>query len=86
MSCYKRGESLVNTYKVWQSVARPEMPIKHLSFTLKTLWKLASIVISWVDSLVSDAIATQLWPDMASIELPLYWSWSQMSSKEETYH
>ena len=53
-------------------MASPEMPIKHLSLTLKTLWKFVSTVISWVDSLVSVAIATQFLPAIASIELPLY--------------
>ena len=65
-------EKLVNlTYNVWQSVARPETPMRHLSLTLKTLWKLVSMVISWVESLVSEAIATQFLPDIAIIELPL---------------
>ena len=63
-----------NTYKVWQSVARPEMPIRVKSFTLKILWKFVSIVMSWVERRVSDAIATQFLPDIASMEFPLYWS------------
>ena len=62
------------TYKVWQSVARPEIPISVLELTLKTLWKLQSTVISWVDRRVSVAIATQFLPFMAIIEFPLYWS------------
>ncbi len=43
-------QSLVNTentsYNVCTSVASPEIPIRHLSLTLKTLWKLVSMVIS----------------------------------------
>ena len=65
----------MDTYKVWQSVARPETPIRHLSLTLKTLWKLQSTVISWVDRRVSVAIATQFLPFMAIMELPLYSSY-----------
>jgi len=34
------------TYKVYTSVANPEMPITVMSLTLKTLWKLVSTVIS----------------------------------------
>ena len=48
------------------------MPIMVLSLTLNTRWKFESIVISCVESLVSDAIATQFLPDIANIELPLY--------------
>ena len=63
------------TYKVWQSVASPEIPMRHFSFTLKTLWKLLSIVISCVESLVSVAIATQFLPAIAIMEFPLYSSY-----------
>ena len=56
-------------------MARPETPMRHLSLTLKTLWKLQSTVISWVDRRVSVAIATQFLPFMAIIEFPLYSSY-----------
>ena len=74
-SVYKFILNFIQALKVWQSVARPEIPIRHRSLTLKTLWKLQSIVMSCVDSLVSVAIATQFLPFIAIIELPLYSSY-----------
>ena len=62
----------MGTYKVWQSVPSPETPIRHISLTLNTLWKLESIVMRFVDSRVSVAIATQFFPRIAIIEFPLY--------------
>ena len=59
-------------YKVWQSVASPEIPMRVLSFTLNTLWKVVSIVISCVERRVSVAMATQFLPFIAIIEFPLY--------------
>ena len=76
-------------YNVWTSVARPEMPMRHWSLTLKTRWKLVSMVISWVERRVSVAMATQFLPAIATITLPLYWSidWKQkMRCERYTYH
>ena len=59
------------TYKVCTSVPRPEIPIRVISFALKTRWKLPSIVISSVERRVSVAMATQFLPAMATMEFPL---------------
>lgn len=74
MSCYIRYtvRNCLETYKVWQSVARPEMPMRTLSLTLNTLWKVVSMVMSCVERRVSVAMAMQFLPFIAIIEFPLY--------------
>ena len=59
MSCYitYTVRNCLETYKVWQSVARPEMPMRTLSLTLNTLWKVVSMVMSCVERRVSVAMA-----------------------------
>ena len=59
------------TYNVCTSDPSPETPKRVWSLILNTLWKLVSMVMSWVESLVSVAMATQFLPDIATIELPL---------------
>ena len=74
MSCYitYTVRNCLGTYKVWQSVARPEMPMRTLSLTLNTLWKVVSMVMSCVERRVSVAMAMQFLPFIAIIEFPLY--------------
>lgn len=74
MSCYitYTVRNCLETYKVWQSVARPEMPMRTLSLTLNTLWKVVSMVMSCVERRVSVAMAMQFLPFIAIIEFPLY--------------
>lgn len=74
------------TYKVVQSVARPETPMRVLSLTLKTLWKLQSTVISCVERRVSVAMATQFLPFIAIIEFPLYSSYQTFKANKQCEH
>ena len=67
-------------------MASPEIPMRVRSLTLKTLWKLQSTVISWVERRVSVAMATQFLPAIAIIELPLYWSYTHQTIDPQVKH
>lgn len=57
---------------VCTSVPRPARPIMILSCILKTLWKSLVNVSNYLPNLRSQAIPTQFFPTMPTIDPPLY--------------
>ena len=67
-----KKRAMMPTHKVYTSDANPGRPKYSLSFTGKTLSKLAATPMACCPNLKSDAMATQSFPIIATTEPPLY--------------
>mmetsp|Transcript_6029 Transcript_6029/g.10018 ORF Transcript_6029/g.10018 Transcript_6029/m.10018 type:complete len:201 (-) Transcript_6029:3-605(-) len=60
-------------FSVWTSVRSPDSPMKSLSPIWNTFFISQAIVCCWIPYRISEAIATQSLPTIATMALPLYW-------------